>query len=250
MKLSHIANRLISPFLKKYGYRIERLDYSQESAFLIQKKLIPEPSIIFDVGAHHGETIKKYINLFGSSPQIYSFEPFSDSYEKLLLNASGFTNVSCNQVGLSNFTGRADFYVNAMDATNSLLGFDSEKIKLLGFGDTSTVQNVGKSQIDVITLDDFCADNKIEAIDILKLDVQGAELIALDGAKKMLEAKKIKSIYTEIAFSAVYQKQALFGSICEFLSNYSINLFSFYNLIYNRHGRLVSGDAIFIQENR
>ena len=81
-KLKIIIQKLISligyQFVKNKNFRklYRTLDDS-----LIQLVLSPEP-LIFDVGAHEGETISRYRKIFKNST-IHSFEPQSKSFERL-----------------------------------------------------------------------------------------------------------------------------------------------------------------------
>jgi hypothetical protein len=51
--------------------------------------------------------------------------------------------------------------------------------------------------INIETIDEFCFENNIEKITLLKLDVEGHELFTLHGAKKMIAANKIDHIQFE-----------------------------------------------------
>ena len=54
-----------------------------------------------------------------------------------------------------------------------------------------------KETVSITTLDNYCSKNKINRIDLLKLDVEGNELKILDGASKMLSKNKITNIQIE-----------------------------------------------------
>jgi hypothetical protein len=57
-------------------------------------------------------------------------------------------------------------------------------------------------QVDVVSLDDYCARKRIPAIAFLKLDIEGSELKALRGAKDLLARKAIKAILVETTLLA------------------------------------------------
>jgi hypothetical protein len=48
------------------------------------------------------------------------------------------------------------------------------------------------------TLDTFCIEKGVDHIDILKIDVEGAELAVLEGAREMLKTGRVKHIQVEI----------------------------------------------------
>lgn len=54
----------------------------------------------------------------------------------------------------------------------------------------------------VTTLDKYCADNNIERIDLLKIDVEGAEHLVLKGSTRMLSEKRIRVIQFEYGYSS------------------------------------------------
>lgn len=53
----------------------------------------------------------------------------------------------------------------------------------------------GTVEVPVTTLDRFCAEHSLRHIDILKLDVQGAEYATLTGARRLLDEQAIDIVY-------------------------------------------------------
>jgi FkbM family methyltransferase len=75
-----------------------------------------------------------------------------------------------------------------------------------GFSDWSVVQQ--KVPVQTRRLDDLA---EIPAIDMLKIDVQGAELLVFKGAEEKL--KRAVAIHTEVCFLHLYKNQPLFGDV-------------------------------------
>ena len=71
------------------------------------------------------------------------------------------------------------------------------------------------SSIDTVPLDDFLAEQAIGPVDFIKMDIQGAELEALQGAAKALESVLV--IVCEVEFVPLYEGQPLFGEVDTFL---------------------------------
>jgi hypothetical protein len=65
----------------------------------------------------------------------------------------------------------------------------------------------------------------------------------------LLKQQSIDLVYTEVLFAKLYEGQASFYSLCEFLENYGYTLYGLYSLHYSKKGVLVWGDAIFISPN-
>jgi len=99
------------------------------------------------------------------------------------------------------------------------------------------------------TLDDFCLDEKIENIDVLKMDTEGNELNILKGATKLLSENKINVIYTEISDTKknFIEKEKY---IINFLNSYGFELKKKYQI---RSFSILSGlratDNLFVNRN-
>jgi FkbM family methyltransferase len=248
---SYILNKEnINKFLRRFGFEIHGNGYMQslkktsfkEDAFEVQYNLLSgNADCIFDIGANRGDTAKKYASLFNKA-KIYAFEPFPDTYSKLLTNTKEIKQIIPNTLAIADFRGDAILYSNHNEDTNSLL----PSIKM-GLSSDQQVRNKGSLTIPTDTIDNFCKENNIDQIAILKLDIQGSELAALKGAVRMLEKKKIKVIYTETYFRQQYKDQPLFHDIASFLFGYGYAIQDIYSPIYG-NGKLAWSDAIFVSE--
>lgn len=218
------------------------LDLSNlKDVFEIQKILINNAEcIIIDVGAHYGETIKKYREIFPNCT-IFSFEPHIVSFN--ILNDKYYKDkkIYLNNIAISNYVGISEFFCNYMDATNSL--FPREKKGRRYFPQKASTKEIQKVQ--VCTLDNYCDNNSIDKIDILKMDIQGSELSALQGAESLLKTNQISIIYTEAFFIPHYAEAPLFHHIAAYLEKFDYTLYGIYNLKSGRNGQLRYGDMIF-----
>lgn len=78
-----IILKIINLILSFTSFEIKKKQLSENK---ILKKLIKKNNpIIFDIGAHEGQSIKKFIKIF-PSPKIYAFEPQKKEYDKLKKN--------------------------------------------------------------------------------------------------------------------------------------------------------------------
>ena len=92
--------------------------------------------------------------------------------------------------------------------------------------------------IELVTMDDWCAENSFEDIDVIKLDTQGSELDVLRGAKQTLETASV--VQTEVEFNPMYDGQPLFGDVDRFLRERGFVLWHLDNLSHHRqHGTRV-----------
>jgi FkbM family methyltransferase len=97
---------------------------------------------------------------------------------------------------------------------------------------------VRRETIELITLDDWCADNAVDNVDLVKLDTQGSELDILRGAKRTLEGVSV--VQTEVEFNPMYTGQPLFGDVDRFLRDRGFVLWHLDNMSHHRqHGARV-----------
>jgi FkbM family methyltransferase len=148
------------------------------------------------------------------------------------------------QSAITNKSGTSMLYVNNPSATNSLLQFEKSGRRYY----PKIAKTVDSILIPTITIDDFCNKESIQEIDILKMDVQGGEMIALNGALESLKMHIFSLIYTEIMFTPFYKEGVMFWEICNFLSKYKYTFFDMYDLQYARNGQLTHADAIFVSQ--
>ncbi len=231
---------IIKLMLKFFGLELHKI---KKGTFLVQKRLLNgmETPVIFDVGAYVGQITAKYKTLFPGAT-IYSFEPFPDSFRKLQGKFKAYDLVKPFQLAIADRAGTREFYVNSDRSCNSLFPRPSSARKYW----SGKAASVARIEVDVTTIDTFCKKETIPKIDILKLDVEGAELLALRGASEKLARKLIELIYTEVMFIPHYERGVMFYELCSFLSDYGYTLFDLYNLKRAENGQLRWGNAIFV----
>ena len=242
---------LINKYLNIFGVEIHGSGYIQKlmrseykkSEWKTQQKLLDKKaSVIFDVGANRGNTVSKYLSLF-PNVKIHAFEPFPDMCKIFLNRYKDNLNVCLNKYALSNNIGSANFYVNTSIDTSSLL-----KSKNIGASSDKNCFSVNEIVVNTNTIDNYCLENNISEIDILKIDVQGSELKVLKGALNMLTSSKIKLIYIETYFKQQYINQPLFHDISKLLYEYNFILQDIYDPYFSKKNILWC-DAIFINLN-
>ena len=131
---------------------------------------------IFDVGANCG-LFAGMARLRCPAADIHAFEPSPTLLKFVHANTDGRANV--HEVAVGEIDGPIDLFINSFSQqTNSLI---QSAVVPFSKGDS-----IEREQVDCITLDRFCADRGIDRIDVLKVDVQGAEGAVFRGARAML----------------------------------------------------------------
>jgi FkbM family methyltransferase len=85
-----------------------------------------------------------------------------------------------------------------------------------------------ETTIRTVSLDSFVRDQRIETVDFIKIDIQGAELDVFEGGVATLA--RTLAIVTEVEFVPVYVGQPLFGEVCRFLDQHAIMFHKFLGL--------------------
>jgi len=214
----------------------------KENAFQAQKRFFGNNAglVIFDVGAYIGEVTATYKRVFPHAT-IYCFEPFDYSFQKLM-RLSTDNSIRPHQIAVSDTVGTTKLHVNVDPSCNSLFPIAKHSVRYY----PKAAENIETIEIDTTTIDQFCSTENISQIDILKLDVEGAEIRALKGASDKLSKHAISIIYTEVMFIRRYEGGCLFHELTTLLEYYGYLLFDVYNLKRAKNGQLRWGNAIFV----
>ncbi len=158
------------------------------NVFLFHQKIFPghSESIYFDVGTNAGSFLK-VLEHFKIISNIHCFEPHPVINIKTKKN---YPHIKMNVLCLSNSTGFEDIHFPLHSVGLSSM------IKRPIFDNLGT--EVKTISVPSITLDKYCKNNNIETIDFIKIDVEGAEKMIIEGSSEMLKQKKIKGGLFEI----------------------------------------------------
>ena len=186
----------------------------------IVKNEIRPGDVVIDVGANIGYYTLIFAKLVGNMGKVIAFEPEPKNFEILKKNISinKLTNVILEQKIVSNTNKKTKLFL----ANSGIVGHHTNPTK----------NSTNFIEVDSITLDDYLVKNNMsKKINFLKIDVEGAEIKVLEGAKTILRNDKIK-IFTEfnrLAIEKLGMKPKTFLSLLTennfkfFLPNYKIN---------------------------
>jgi FkbM family methyltransferase len=153
--------------------------------------------VFVDVGANHGYFTVLAASLVGASGRVVAFEPNPRVFVQLRthVDLNGFeSRVTLESCALGDRTQReARLYVS-QSATNSGLSSLTPSHDMLEIGDLSEERTVA---VDVDTFDRWIARSDIHQIDLLKIDVEGAEALVVGGMAAALDSGRIQSLIVE-----------------------------------------------------
>ena len=155
-----------------------RDDYEPELLYL--ERVLSPGKVFVDAGANFGIYTLLASKIVGEAGRVISFEPSSRAFPVLRRNIAlnGFKNVLALPLALTDKPGRARLYYH------SAVGCDS-----LG-KDASFEQDAHTEEIGTESLDNVLKHTSVGRVDVIKMDVQGAEELALRGANEIVTSTR------------------------------------------------------------
>jgi len=228
-------------FMRRQGWFSYLIQFTEWSGLIKRdiskkeiKKLIGEEDVvIIEVGANKGTDTAEFLNTF-KRVSIFCFEP---DPRALLEFESRINDKRCElyKMAISDQNGEIDF--NLSDGSSSeikrYIGSSSLKkpFKHLDLFPQVTFNEVIK--VRTVTLDSWVKEKKINNIDFVWADVQGAERELIVGGQETF-LNKVKYLYTEYSNNELYKDQPTLKEILNLLPNYKvIKLFTSNVLLFN-----------------
>jgi FkbM family methyltransferase len=165
------------------GSRIFHAHVWEPEIIDIYKSLLQPYYIVVDIGAHMGFHT---INFAFNAKHVYAFEPQLPLYNQLRGNVflNGLdSQITCFNVGLGETNKQSSF--GDLWKHNSLNWDGNWEVELINYGGRSLEDNLGTNEIEIRTLDSFNLHPHF-----IKMDIEGYELKALQGAQKTIETSK------------------------------------------------------------
>lgn len=183
--------------LELFGYKIDLdlSDFIQKSIYLnlyerketaLVKNYLKPGMTFIDVGANIGYYTLLSSSLVGREGVVLAFEPSPYAFDILCktIKNNNINQARAIQAGLSDSKGDLQLYLP----------------KISGNHTPSMIANEGGSpiKVPVLTLDEFLTENKIDHVDLMKVDVEGFEPNILKGAESYIRQGKVSAILCEL----------------------------------------------------
>jgi len=197
------------------------------------------PLNYIDVGASEGSVAAAVDAQYGVKQGIL-IEPQPSRCEQLRRRFPDAT-FSVQQCALSDGEGICDMEVLNWDYSSSILSVRRDLPNVSAVLDLSVREKI---KVRVTTLDTLLHETQWQGqIDLLKMDVQGSELMALRGADRALASARF--ILAEVSFAPLYEDSCVFGEVFDHLSSRGFRLLSLQEGFRGHDGELLQGDALF-----
>jgi FkbM family methyltransferase len=141
------------------------------------RRILKPGMVVFDLGANAGQFTLMSAKRVGPAGAVHAFEPAPREFRQLLRNIeiNGFTNVMANRLAIGDHEGHATLKI-----CHDGRGLYNSLGRPIGNGPGEDVI------VPITTLDGYVAKTQVARVDVLKVDIEGAELLAMRGAAELL----------------------------------------------------------------
>ena len=160
--------------------------YEQRTANLC-KELLSPGMVFVDVGAHVGFFTLLAAREVGALGKVYAFEPESQNYALLLKNIdlNGYSSVFVSQKVVSNHSKETELFLSSLDTGSHSIHSQAAR------------GVIGSQRVASTTVDTFFEEAGWLQVDLIKVDVEGAELAVLDGMGQFLPNNRSAKLIIE-----------------------------------------------------
>ncbi|HEX3916668.1 MAG TPA: FkbM family methyltransferase [Caulobacteraceae bacterium] len=208
---------------------------------------------VVDVGANPIDGDAPYAPLLAAGhTEVVGFEPNPDALAKLNQMKGPNETYLPHAVGDG---GRRELKLCLLPGMTSILEPNHKVLSLFhGFSDWGHVMR--RVEVDTVRLDDT---PETAGLDLLKIDIQGGELLVFQNAPDRLASALV--IHTEVEFMPMYVGQPLFSDVDMFLRGRGFMLHRLEPMVtrdfkpllfgldpYNGHSQILWADAIYVRD--
>jgi FkbM family methyltransferase len=166
----------------------------------LYQAIIRSGDVVFDIGANYGSASLYMAHLSGARGQVIAFEPIPTTFAKLCRNIRlDFRPFKAKihplQLGVSDREQRATFNMPGSAAQSASLAEGAQWQSVIGVAEG---HNMNTFECDCVTLDGMITAQKVPHPQVLKIDVEGAEMLVLDGAGQLLRSPQPPILLVEI----------------------------------------------------
>lgn len=201
------------------------------------------PSVVLDIGAHEGKWTKMFKTVF-TDTRVHMFEANNEHKETLskLVNQPMFRgNTSFSIQLLSAYEAQNVKYYKARQGCNTGNSVYKENSVHFDEGKFEVVD------LRPVTLDSAIAEMGFNEVNLIKIDVQGAELDVLHGAHTTLQ--KTEFVLLEVQLINYNHQAPVFFDVLRYMDDIGFTAYDIVELHYQRCGALGEADILFVRKN-
>jgi len=208
LALHRLFERLLLPGLERlrnfetvaedpFWFRLELLTGQHERATRQVLQGLMQPGMVaLDVGAHVGYFTRLLAQSGGNQGRVIAIEPHPATYELLRRNTAALPTVTTLQLAATEAAGTAHLFDYLMMSASGSLHYDhalaEQQQARIGSSDHAPRHHphfeMQRYVVETAALDDCLAELGLYQVDIVKMDIEGAELNALRGMRRLIAA--------------------------------------------------------------
>ena len=178
-----------------FWFRLELLTHRHETETIDHLDQLATPGMtMLDIGAHVGYYSRRYAKILGENGRIFAFEPHPRTFATLQHNVKGLPQVTAVQLALAEQEGTAELHDYLMMSASGSLHYDESMVALQKSQthDSDIAPRIGQTfaaqsfTVRTTPVDDFLATQNIDHVDLVKMDIEGAEIGALRGMRRTI----------------------------------------------------------------
>ena len=199
----------------------------ERAIFDIIRQRTEPPYCIFDVGSNKGQYLRLvHENMIGSNYSVHCFEPGRESFRQLVESSKGNEHTKLNNIALGNSKGGGVLHYDGVGS--GLASLTKRRL------DHFSIDFSKEESVELNTVDDYCSENGISHVHLLKIDVEGHELDVLTGAQQMFAAKSIDMATFEFGGCNI-DTRTFFQDFWYFFKEVNFNVFRITSSGYLQH---------------
>jgi len=203
------------------AYALNRIH--EETTTNLFRKVVKEGNVVVDLGANIGYFTLLAARLIGEKGKVFAFEPEPKNFGYLIKNIklNDYNNIVAVQKAVSDHSGKTKLFICPYDSGHHTINQPSG-IKAYSRQKLSEIAFI---EVETVTLDEYLKD-KVDRVDVVKIDVEGAEALVIFGMRETLRKNKNIKIFLEF-FPLLIKKMGSFPQefIESLLKNFNFNIF-------------------------
>ena len=230
---NHYKKRIIRIFFgekiyEKIKYYVAIRKYVTKNQSIISKLVQPN-DIAIDVGANIGGISYVLSKICGDQGRVYRIEPNLSAYNFLCKTIKDYSlhNAKPYNIAIGNQNTILDLIIPTFGSLQVDTRSTINPETINKYSKDRSINKLFHQPIQVLTIDNFCADNSIDHVDFIKEDTEGHTLGVIEGSKKT-NKKSLPTLYFEIQHESKHLKKLkelgyeIFVDLCNgFIKKYS-----------------------------
>lgn len=192
---------------------------------------------VVDVGANVGQFALLARRLFPRA-KIISFEPLPAPAATFRGLFAADSAVTLHECAIGPVRWQATMHVSAALDSSSLLPIGPAQVE--NFPGTA---ETGTADVSMCSLSDLVEGRALDRPALLKIDVQGFELQALQGCESLID--RFDAVYCEASFVELYEGQAYAADVIDWLRVHGFRLTGVFNVAQGQRGTCLQADFLF-----